>query len=645
MFKYKVKLCIALLIVISLLFPLNTSVLSLSNESECRYVNLAESISGDSAYKYLETLCSDEFEGRQSGAEGSWRAAEWIADLYEGFGLKPAGDDNTYFQNFEVPLFNIIAPMKFSIKYPDNTEDTIEYKHDYVVSPGSGSGSVNSEIIFTGYGISSPNNYYDDYKGIDVKGKIVLIMRKSPTFADFGDIDPMFTTKINNAQNHGAIGVIIAEKATEKNRFSMNTKSVSGSNGVIPALFVTTSAANRILKSSNIDLFEIEEKIDETSNPFSFTTKVKATMNINVRSENVKTANVIGYVEGSDPESEESIIITAHYDHLGKDDIDGSIYRGANDNASGTAVLLEFAHALASNCVKPKINIVFIAFSGEEEGLLGSYHYIKNPIFPLNKTLAVLNMDMVGTGTGNLIAGTDPYKYSELGKVITASNNCLKINTPFNKGLLRSGSDHLFFDNQKIPVVFFIRSNPTGIGGYHTTNDTIDSVDPKNLYETGIIIFMITAIYSNPEFITFDQYYWQEGITYHPKIIISGYITDEIKVKINNNQIKNKDNTFESIFNIENGDNLIEISVYKYEDLVYERTIKIKGIIDNRLKCDFNFDFNINLDDLIDFSFEFDKTVVPFSKDELYDIDSDGIINVNDLSFFNSNFGYTRKLN
>lgn len=633
------KRLIPLFLVFSLLFSL-FNYAKAEEVNFCDYKLVSNTFSSVSSYKYLQELTSDKFEGRQSGTKGADLTAQWISDLFKGFGLKPCGD-NTYFQEFDVQYYEINSPLSFSI-LNSVFNISLNYKKDFTVLTGSGSGKVNSKLVFAGYGITSKSKNYDDYNNIDVNGKIVLIMRRSPSTFNLGEESTYFQTKIKNASEHGAVGVIVSEKVSEKNKMIMNTKYVGGTAGSIPALFITSEVADKILTDNKITLSELENKIDKDKKPFSFDINCECEINVNVSSEMRKASNIIGYIPARDRNNKESILITAHYDHLGIDQIDGEIYRGANDNASGTAVLLEVARSLSiNNCYVPSINIVFVAFAGEEEGLIGSYYYVTNPLFPLNKIRAVLNMDMVGTGTGNLIAGTDKLLYKELADNIEKSCQCLDISGMFSKNLLNSGSDHYFFHINKIPNVFFIRNNPTNIGGYHNTLDTLETVDPANLSEIGELVILTTSIFTSPYYIAFENQYWMSKPSLHNRILLSGSKDVNLKLIINEEEI-HSDGNFTKLLTLKDGDNIVSIKVFFKNELIFEKMLNIKAEIDKNLICDFNFDFKVDLIDLVSFSKHYKEEVSWPNLSQIFDINNDMIINEIDLSEFDSCFGYIR---
>lgn len=208
----------------------------------------------------------------------------------------------------------------------------------------------------------------------------------------------------------------------------------------------------------------------------------------------LKTKNVIGYIPAKDPTCQTSIIIGAHYDHIGKDVTGKSIMRGANDNASGTGVMMEFAQTISTNIIFSKVNIVFIAFTAEEKGLIGSKYYTEHPLFPLDKVVAMINFDMVGTGIGPWEIGTTLTDNSQTNQVLNRSFEYYKAPFRLAPWYLKAVSDHYPFFEHKVPVIFFFRANPTNIGGYHSLKDTIDTIDPNNLDKSGKVAILISLL-------------------------------------------------------------------------------------------------------------------------------------------------------
>jgi len=194
--------------------------------------------------------------------------------------------------------------------------------------------------------------------------------------------------------------------------------------------------------------------------------------------------NVVGYLPASDPNCKKSIVIGAHYDHLGRS-LSGQIYRGANDNASGTSVVIETARVLSRSILLSSVNIVFIAFTGEEQGLYGSKYYADYPLFPLNQSLAMFNLDMVGTGTGVWEVGSNFRNKEPYRRVLKEAIQDCQLKNKEADWLMKPVSDHYPFYQKGMTVLCLLKENPTNIGGYHTFKDTIESIDAKNLAECG----------------------------------------------------------------------------------------------------------------------------------------------------------------
>lgn len=642
---YRTKKLISFLVTFGVLLGITVFPAVIANEPidlSPIYLSVANQVDSKQAFQYVEKLCSDEFEGRQTGTEGANKASLWIANLMEGFGLEPAYQGNDgFYQSFKAPCFNLQPEVSFMLTTKSGNIPYV-YKQDFVPSPGSGSGSASGAISFVGYGITNENLNYDDYQGIDVTNKIVMMLRKGPISSTLNDADQFFATKIANAKNHGAIGVIIVEKEGEKNPYSMQTKAATGSiNNDVPAIFIPTSIANQILEESAITIKELQEEIEVSKVPHSISVKAGAYIKVNMSYAINETRNVIGVIPAEDPSVEQSILVTAHYDHLGRDLVNGDLYPGANDNASGVASLLETARVLTSNCYIPSINIVFIAFSGEEEGLLGSAYYVDHPLFPLKKIVAVLNMDMVGTGTGNIYAGTS---FKELIETIENAADVLDKEVPISKSLMYGGSDQLYFAKNNVPSVFFIRSNPTGIGSYHTPQDTVDTVDANNLKEQTQLIIMIVSFYTYPKILVFDTTsdYWFHEKSLHRRIQIKAKGSAGVTGKILDSFFSVPENgSLEKVVELKEGQNLIQIQILsQVGEIVLERLISISATIDPNLDGDLTYDKKVDLSDLLVFSKVFPSTQIKNSLEELCDINQDQVVDEKDFNILKKSYDY-----
>lgn len=606
------------------------------------YIALTEQVDGSSAWKFVEKLVSEEFAGRLSGTEGADKSAEWIANVFQMYGLTPGGtkDEDSYLQPFNVPLFEIQRPTSLSI-LSEKLTDPLVYNRDYTVMPFSGGGSIQAPVVFAGYGISNPSQNYDEYAKIDARNSIVVIIRKSPAFSTFSDIHQSFTNKIKLAKEKGVKGILFVDTPNEKNPYPMNMKPVyAHSSEDLPIFFISFQLANILLASVSNDLQSIVDQIEEQQKPASIALDIMLEMTCTVHKSIEETSNVIAYLPARN-ETTDSILITAHYDHLGADHIDGSLYAGANDNASGTGTMMEIARALTQQCFTLDLNIVFIAFSGEEEGLLGSFHYVRNPLFPIKNIRAVFNMDMVGTGTGNLLAGISKSYYPELHSALKNSAEDLDINLTFHEGLVRSGSDHYPFHMEKIPNVFFFRSNPEGLGGYHTPEDTLDTVDPKNLEETGRVLVLALMELSEPLFMLVTSSDLKNTEIHKPYLRLYGLGNFAFEIEINDQKVLQGTNArFFHVLPLQEGSNLVHIVMKLDQKVVFEKINSIKAKIVPELAGDFNDDHKVDLLDLRYLSQYYEKKVDPIEEWSVCDLNRDGIINLDDIKEFQAYYGY-----
>ncbi len=371
----------------------------------------------------VKRLSADDFEGRGPGTEGGKRAAQYIADEMKADGVLP-GNKGTYFQN--VKLVGVKADPRTFIEVRNEAGNTAKYKfgEEFVATTGAQSQNVavDAELVFAGYGIDAPLYKWNDFSGgeDDYRGKILMIMVNDPpattdepnlfggkTLTYYG----RWTYKYEEAARRGAAGVILIH-TTESAGYGWNVVETSNGNwryeiartavDKTPFLkiksWVTNDAAANILKNANLNLDELRAKANIRGfKPVNTGLKVK--LNLQSEMQTFDSPNVVGIVKGSDPKlGSEYVIYTAHWDHLGigKPDAEGDkIYNGAYDNASGVAAVLGIADVLAKMPKKPKRSIFFLFPTAEEQGLLGAEYYSLNPVIPLSKTAANVNIDGV----------------------------------------------------------------------------------------------------------------------------------------------------------------------------------------------------------------------------------------------------------
>ncbi|MCE5223246.1 M28 family peptidase [bacterium] len=642
------KTCLSIIIIGLLsISSLNGNLQAINQEDITEKVALMSSFTeyfhAEEAFAYNERLTLDDFEGRQSGTEENNQTANWIRNQFIEFGLKPF-QNSSYFQEFKTPYYEVNSPLSFEV---NNSSQTIqmEYRKHFVVYPYSGSGMADSQVIFAGFGITDEESQYDDYDKIQAKGKIVFILNGWPSFVAVHTYDGYNTRyKIKNAFDHGAVGVILSPRPTDAELVPLNMKFASGYTYELPCLYVNKNTAPTFFENNPVTLSSLLKSIEETKKPQSIPLPVTVSFEVHITAETRNTQNVIGYLPALDPDSEESIVIGAHYDHLGKDQITGDIFRGANDNASGTGVMLELASALSELPIALKTNIVFIAFSGEEEGLVGSQFYVKNPLFPLKKMRAMINLDMVGTGEGVLYAGTSSTLYPELSETIQESAAYQDLNIVFNANLLYPGSDHYPFHMNKVPSVFFFQDNPTDIGGYHTLKDTMDSISQEDLGRCGNIAILTTLILSDVIWMEIND---PKTLPNHPRMKLTGTVfglegTSYI-LKIGDYKLSSdSDEPFEAYLPLQSGDNTFEFLLTTEEETVVKKfPYLLKAKVDQNLIADFNQDLSVNLKDLTLFARYYGMNAPSYQFRSQFDCNLDKIIDEADMNILNSVWGYS----
>jgi Zn-dependent M28 family amino/carboxypeptidase len=435
----------------------------------------------------VKALASPSMEGRGAGTKGIERAAAMIEARYRSLGIEPAGTKG-YFQPFTV-----ITGAKLNEGNRLEAEDgksklELKLNQDFVPFSFSASGEVAGPVVFAGYGVTAPEFGYDDYAHLDAKDKIVLVLRYEPASFAAKTGNSGFTqhaqliTKAINARNHGAKAVVLVNGKLQDKEEDLLTKfgSVNGpENAGVAIVQVKNDAANAWLQAAGKSLSELQGHIDASGVPgsFEFPDSLKISLAVNIEKTRATVNNVLAYLPGK---TDEYIIIGAHYDHLGYGNVDslapsqiGTIHPGADDNASGTAGVLELARLLAPRKGQLERGILFADFAGEELGLLGSAEWVKEPTKPLDKADAMINMDMIGRIKDEkvYVGGTGT------GATFKELLDEEKSKFPFHFEYSASGyaaSDHTSFVGKQIPVLFFF----SGLhADYHKPSDTWDKIN------------------------------------------------------------------------------------------------------------------------------------------------------------------------
>jgi aminopeptidase YwaD len=464
-------------------------------------VEVASELSSSRYFENVKYLSADAMKGRASGSPELEKAADYIATQFRTWGLRPMGDDNTYFQHFQVTTGARIGTSN-ELEIGGNA---FRINEDFVPITFSNTAAFDGSLVFAGYGITAPELHYDDYQGLDAAGKIVVVLRHEPQESD--PLSPFdgtnftrhasFVNKAINAKQHGAQGIIfITESNHEDEQVGAATRTEETDDLGIPAVHAKRQRFIEMFKALGKDLAVIQKKIDSDLKPQSFDFPDSRA---HIRTEVVRTRktvkNVLGAIPGSDPALQnEWVIIGAHYDHLGLGDRNslapsqiGEIHHGADDNASGSSGVLELARIAAKHKGQWKRSVLFMTFAGEELGLLGSSHFVNHPAVPLNNVMGMLNMDMIGRVSNDRLfiggVGTSaPFKpwLEEFKKPV-------QLQLDYSDSGY-SASDHMSFNAKKVPVLFFFSGLHTD---YHKPSDTFEKINAAGAVKVLSLVYMV----------------------------------------------------------------------------------------------------------------------------------------------------------
>jgi aminopeptidase YwaD len=451
-----------------------------------------------SAEEFLEPikfLSSDELKGRGDGTKELDRAAHYLAGHFRHFGLKPGGERGSFLQHFVLVVGAKLGRKNTAVYHQGDRAEKLKVHQNFVPLSFTGNGTIDAPLAFAGYGITAPEYHYDDYQDLNVEGRIVVVLRHEPQENDEHSVfagkqltrHADIANKAINAKNHGAKAMVLVNDVGnhpgQPDRL-LGLEDVSGPQEMsIPVIQVTDDEVNRWLKPSGQNLEDLRQAIDKDLSSHSFAMDASSRLELTVDVERIhrKVANVVAELPGSDSAlAGQYIVVGAHYDHLGLGGHEslaprqrGQVHHGADDNASGTSGVLELANALSHSDPHPRHSVVFICFAGEELGLLGSSHYTAHPTFPLQQTLAMVNMDMIGRVSKNKLyvggTGTSP----GFQKLVEEANRDLKFDLNFSASGY-GASDQTSFTAREVPVFFFF----SGLhSDYHKPSDTWDKID------------------------------------------------------------------------------------------------------------------------------------------------------------------------
>jgi len=433
----------------------------------------------DTLKKHIAVLASDDYMGRKPFTEGETKTVNYLVEQFRQLGLEP-GNGDSYIQS--VPMANILATAAPAMQVNSiKGSFTLKAFDDYIIWTDKTDSSFsleNTELVFAGYGVVAPEYNWNDYAGLDVKGKVVMVMVNDPGFW-IGDTSLFkgkamtyygrWTYKFEEAARQGAKACLIIHNtaaasypfSVQQNSFNTTRLKLDNRGKDIPNCdmigWIPENVANRLFIAGGFDstlLVKANQpgfKAVPLNLKLSTSMKIKASFN--------KSSNVVAKITGS-KRPDEAIIYTAHWDHLGigRPNKDGdSIYNGALDNASGTAGLLEMARAFKNMKVKPERTIIFLAVTAEEQGLLGSAYYAENPLFPVEKTVANINMDGLnrfGKTRDMVVVGQGQSELEDyLNDAITKKGGYLSFDQHTEAGYYYR-SDHFNFAKKGIPALF-----------------------------------------------------------------------------------------------------------------------------------------------------------------------------------------------
>ena len=452
--------------------------------------------------KTVEFLASDALEGRASGSSGNDMAAGFIAGVFTRLNLEHPAGWNSYFQPFKITSSTTVDSGTTlshggGSDWSASLKRSLALQKDFQPLSFSSEGAFDAPVVFAGYGVSDKERKYDDYADLDVKGKVVLAMRFEPHDKDGNsaftkekdDFSPnaAIPLKAKHAQDHGALALVLVNPPNyfEGDEITPFARQMQFDRAGIPVIQVKQPVAEAMLAAAKLPkLSALQSSIDSALAPQSKPLEgVNVAAQVKLKREEKDVRNVAAVLPGKGPHADEYIVVGAHYDHLGHggrgslSPFSKDIHHGADDNASGTSAMLKLAERFAEAGPQDR-SILFIAFTGEEVGLLGSAHFVKHPPVPLEKIAAMVNFDMVGRVRENKlqIGGSGTAAGFEKMLQDAASGSPLKLNLNSKGGM--GPSDHMSFAIQKVPVLFFF----SGLHlDYHRPTDTADKVNYEGL--------------------------------------------------------------------------------------------------------------------------------------------------------------------
>ncbi len=506
-------LAITLLGIIPVLLLFGTPCFAQSEEHHRAWLRALDSLSSERMLADITTLSSPSFNGRQTGTANDASSAKWIIERFHASGLSPASAGVGPFISSgpdlgapsglmtTVVTASTIAPDPF-LRISSGSDSLIQQLGtDYLPILDSPSAEMRGPIVFVGYGIVDATQGIDDYAGVDTTNALALFLRGTPTYYK-GTVS--HADKVRFARQKGAIGYLTATGpmlSSYESRRGVTGKpsafyGLSPLSDAIPGAWISTGLAEQILAASDQTqpnrLQVLQERLNRSPAVQSISTGRYGSLDWHTRSEEGVLMNVLALLPGSDPQkTHEVLVIGAHRDHFGRQA--GLLFPGADDNASGTAVMVEVARAMATAGARSTRTVLFVSFSGEEQGLIGSRLYLQRSVVPIGSTRAMINIDHAGIGNGRLTVG------------VTGLDKSLALEAGQTAGLTDKldlygffpGGDHVPFKEAGVPTITVVS------GGvhphFHQPTDSADTINPEILHNVARYVLALTWQLANTE--------------------------------------------------------------------------------------------------------------------------------------------------
>jgi hypothetical protein len=461
---------------------------------EEKLLSALHSVSSHRLYDYVKELVSEKYGGRLTGTAEYNFCADWVASLLKKWDLRPAGDGGTYLQAFPNPYTLVFPGCEVYLRLPvkgGEVKKFYRFEDEFIPGGTSGNGEVTAEVMYVGYGATAPELGYDDYAGVDVKDKILLLEPEAPVSPR--DDPELFQKwrpysfhqyKLENAFDHGAKGMLY-------NYGPIGNPNNSYREGFIYS-HVGPAVVADIFAGTGRDHRAVVEKIRKTLQPQSFATgKVFTIKNSTEHHPEGIGTNVVGLIEGADPALKyELLILGGHLDHLGRM---WELMPGANDNAAAVSVMLGVAEAMAKCALKPRRSVLFLFFGAEEQGVAGSEYYVNHPVFPLEKTAAFINLEATGIGDRfGVLAGKN---FPDFHAFLERANSRYihrSIEASQFANIARPRQDTARFLWKGVPSVTVSARETVPIerpSSYHNTRDNLDPITPEIMEDLAQLLF------------------------------------------------------------------------------------------------------------------------------------------------------------